>query len=773
MTISLYLGSILISVGGTTPGPDPDVTAPTIISATIGADGETLTIGFSEIVAIGSGGNGGFTLAASPSASLAYASGADGTALVYNIGRVIRVSESGLALVYVQPGNGVEDAVGNDLASVSGVSVTNNSTRIDLPVNTVAPSISGTPEPGETLTASPGTWTGADTITGEWYFEGIGTADTDTNFVVPAEATTGDQIYFLVTATNAEGSVTQASNTLTVASGDPIGLLVAKGDSVTYQHDAGDPSYANNGVAILDPALNFVNRGVDGSRLGPITGGTGSNWIYQVQTDVIALFDGVPDTEPKIVTLMPGNSLYDDDPTVSGKLQAYLDLIRRSPNNIRVIVVDSNPRGPGGTYSPRRDAVRTWCNANIGLYLDGFVDWLDMPDGMGLHDAALNTTWYSYPGDTIHPGPIWHTAAGLVYADGVNALTSAIMSDVSAPTIVRLSPADGAPTVQTTLDKLVARFNEPVRFRSTVTIGLYNSSGTLIQQWTEANIGGTLKVFGVDLEMEITATLADNAGYYVQIASGSIEDMAGNAFAGIANTTTWNFEVPLDVDQTANLVAFWELNESSGTRADSAGSNDLTDVNTVTSAVGKQGNAAEFVIGNDEYLSIDDNADLGYSGDFSVAGWFYRGSSGNPDYLMGKGSDVFAENEWLMRTVFESTGIQLRAVVFNTAGSSTIVKVNQDLTANTWYFFTLTFTAATNAITLSINAGTRATGSRSGVARKAHPFRIGKFGGNAQRWGGRVDEVGFWKRPLTTADEAWLYNSGTGRTYAEIVATGA
>ncbi len=43
---------------------------------------------------------------------------------------------------------------------------------------------------------------------------------------------------------------------------------------------------------------------------------------------------------------------------------------------------------------------------------------------------------------------------------------------------------------------------------------------------------------------------------------------------------------------TDNLSAYWKLDEASGTRVDSAGSNDLTSNNSVGQAVGKLGNAS-------------------------------------------------------------------------------------------------------------------------------------------------------------------------------------
>lgn len=113
---------------------EEDTTAPTVSSAVIDSAGTSLTITFTEPVNFGAGGNGGFALSLS-GAGLTYASGAGSSALVYSIARTIGSHETA-TLAYTQPGNGVEDESGNDLATFSGQSVTNDSTA-----DTVAPTV--------------------------------------------------------------------------------------------------------------------------------------------------------------------------------------------------------------------------------------------------------------------------------------------------------------------------------------------------------------------------------------------------------------------------------------------------------------------------------------------------------------------------------------------------------------------------------------------------------------------------------------------------------
>lgn len=114
-----------------------DVTAPTVSSRTLAANGTSLTIAFSESVEFGAGSNTGFALTPTnggAAVTLSYASGSGSSSLVYTASRTIKSTET-LTLAYVQPGNGVQDAAGNDLVSFSGQSVTNNSTQNAAPTD--------------------------------------------------------------------------------------------------------------------------------------------------------------------------------------------------------------------------------------------------------------------------------------------------------------------------------------------------------------------------------------------------------------------------------------------------------------------------------------------------------------------------------------------------------------------------------------------------------------------------------------------------------------
>jgi hypothetical protein len=102
------------------------LSAPVEDAAFINAAGDRLTISFSKPVVIGAGGSGGLTFGNDVTFTFIEMVG---STAVYSISRVITDEETGLVLTYTQPGNGIEDPLGNDLASFTGLSVSNASNQ--------------------------------------------------------------------------------------------------------------------------------------------------------------------------------------------------------------------------------------------------------------------------------------------------------------------------------------------------------------------------------------------------------------------------------------------------------------------------------------------------------------------------------------------------------------------------------------------------------------------------------------------------------------------
>jgi photosystem II stability/assembly factor-like uncharacterized protein/methionine-rich copper-binding protein CopC len=151
------------------------------------------------------------------------------------------------------------------------------------------------------------------------------------------------------------------------------------------------------------------------------------------------------------------------------------------------------------------------------------------------------STWYENqptPGNTWTSGAIDSDGTNVVAAPGSGYLYTGIPDTVS-PTVSSFSPVDNATEVVATSD-LVITFDELVN------VGIGNivikktaddSTFETIDVTTGNVTGGGTNTITINP----TGTLAPNTGYYIQIDATAFTDLSANPYAGIADTTTWNF----------------------------------------------------------------------------------------------------------------------------------------------------------------------------------------------------------------------------------------
>jgi hypothetical protein len=144
-----------------------------------------------------------------------------------------------------------------------------------LPVNTVAPSVSGTVGVNSTLTASPGTWTGDPTPTFSYQWQrGTSNISGATGSTYTAQlADIGSTLRCVVTATNIAGAVSaNSANSSSVP--EPIGVAMLGG------YYAGRISTSANGVAthylIVAPKSSGQNNSIQFKTSQTFTAGTDS-----------------------------------------------------------------------------------------------------------------------------------------------------------------------------------------------------------------------------------------------------------------------------------------------------------------------------------------------------------------------------------------------------------------------------------------------------------------------------------------------------------------
>jgi len=218
------------------------------------------------------------------------------------------------------------------------------------------------------------------------------------------------------------------------------------------------------------------------------------------------------------------------------------------------------------------------------------------------------------------------------------------------------------------------------------------------------------------------------------------------------------------------LVSYWKLNEASGTRVDSVGSNNLTDNNTVTRVLGKQSGAANFTSANSEYLSIASNDSLNVGGtSFTFVYWVNLKDKAASNYAFVSKYDQSLTNQLSYYTDFIQSTDRFRFVISpdGTSASQVAVAANTfgSPTIGVWYFIICEYNVATDIMSISVNNGTADTQSVADTFSGTSPFEIGKAGNLNRYPNAYVDEVGFWKRILTTEEKARLYNAGNGITY--------
>lgn len=232
---------------------------------------------------------------------------------------------------------------------------------------------------------------------------------------------------------------------------------------------------------------------------------------------------------------------------------------------------------------------------------------------------------------------------------------------------------------------------------------------------------------------------------------------------------------------TTNLIAWWSLNETSGTRNDSHGTNHLAPTGGVSYAAGKVGNAVDLEDTTSSYLSCADNPTLsGADVDWTWCAWVNLESKVAQGNILSHYKTQGNNRAYQLATVGAVTTLAQITVssdgTFTTGGTLLQATTFGGLATNTWYFLVAYHNATSNTIGISVNAGVFDTAVHSGgIYNASSDFAIGitynNVGAAAQFFDGLIDEVCIYKGRVLTADEiTWLYNAGTGRAYSALSA---
>ncbi len=209
-----------------------------------------------------------------------------------------------------------------------------------------------------------------------------------------------------------------------------------------------------------------------------------------------------------------------------------------------------------------------------------------------------------------------------------------------------------------------------------------------------------------------------------------------------------------------DLVSYWAMDETGGTRVDSiaAAGNNLADNNTVGSATGMHNLAANLVAASSQYLSVDSPWD-GNSAPFSLSGWIYSDPNQGTDYMWYGCLGTTSSNFFYF---YARAGI-FYGVYSRGSDSNAVSASGYD--GQQWWFVVTGYDTVTDKSFISVNGEPK----RWAAASVSHLA----FSGSPELWIGRAvdlgygtfrsDEVAYFSDVLSDTEIAALYNGGTGK----------
>lgn len=202
------------------------------------------------------------------------------------------------------------------------------------------------------------------------------------------------------------------------------------------------------------------------------------------------------------------------------------------------------------------------------------------------------------------------------------------------------------------------------------------------------------------------------------------------------------------------LVAWYRMEEASGTRVDASGNTAGFDTlwggsTDPASRTGKNGNGMDFDGSQRRYIHRDSTgaSNLSFSGDFSMSFWIYADA-----WPSGTGEPLYRSTSSSNGYRIEINSTASFGLGFRTTGSTTWVTTS-NFTTGSWHHVYCYWDDSAGTRGIKVNNGTLYT--TTGLSGTSIPvyshFIIGgdNFGASLD---GSIDELAFWSR-LLTADE--------------------
>ena len=263
-------------------------------------------------------------------------------------------------------------------------------------------------------------------------------------------------------------------------------------------------------------------------------------------------------------------------------------------------------------------------------------------------------------------------------------------------------------------------------------------------------------------------TLSDNENFAVNgwltlLPLDNIDNLQAEFDSGLNLGTEWNatygvtmYPWPQEYAASwtpnyANITAYYKFNNS---LAPSIGANTPTNTGTTNDPNGRLNQARSFVPNQTLFFGTGGFAGMG-TADWSISGWFKLTTLPGTAYaLMSTRNDGSCGHNWW--TLFaRSTGLGLEICSPNQALNGTI-----PLTANTWYFFTITRSGTNLTHYLNGEIDVTRTLPANFSFANGDGFYMGSQTNANWFLNGSLDEMTFWNVALTADKVKALYNNG-------------
>ena len=346
--------------------------------------------------------------------------------------------------------------------------------------------------------------------------------------------------------------------------------------SMTYMvGGAGNTLAAGNGPSwsppdyyglftIGDPATEGFVNDKSSTQYGG-AGGGGGNYHLTASSSMLGV---VPAGQAVLPYDLEGTARYNNGFGASGVYERS-DGVPTPPTVSDANISISGASGNGGTYIIGDTVTATWNNTAGGDNNSGIsgvtVDFSAFGGGAAVAATQASGTWtasYTLPAGALEAtGRNVSVTATNATGPTTTADTTNATVDNRAPTLASTLPADNASGIGVG-SNLSMNFSEVVNAGTGNMVLRRSTDNSVVQSFnitTDVTGSGTTVITA-----NPASDLANNTGYYVEVAATALKDVAGNAYAGVAGATAWNFTTVAHVSDTCTWTGLLSSDWSTG-----------------------------------------------------------------------------------------------------------------------------------------------------------------------------------------------------------------